>query len=130
VWIGSRLRSTENPLRIGAAVVAGSLQFFLITNFAWLVPSRTYPHTLGGLVSCYIAAIPFYGRTLAVRPAVFGRSVRPARLAQPHGGAVRTGDRVGARHASPAFVADACRSAIMSLGHGADRGFGASGVPF
>jgi hypothetical protein len=66
VWIGSRLRSTESPLRIGAAVGVASLQFFLITNFgAWLGPLLTYPHTLGGLVSCYIAAIPFYGRTLA-----------------------------------------------------------------
>ena len=66
VWIGSRLRSTESPLKIGAAVGVASLQFFLISNFgAWLGPLLTYPHTLGGLVSCYIAAIPFYGRTLA-----------------------------------------------------------------
>ena len=33
VWIGSRLRSTESPLRIGAAVGVASLQFFLISNF-------------------------------------------------------------------------------------------------
>jgi len=65
VWIGSRLRSTESPLRIGAAVVVASLQFFLISNSerGWFL--RDVPHTLGGLVSCYIAAIPFYGRTLA-----------------------------------------------------------------
>src|SRR5690348_3121633 len=36
VWIGSRLRNTESPLKIGAGAVAGSLQFFLLTNFAWL----------------------------------------------------------------------------------------------
>jgi hypothetical protein len=24
-----------------------------------------YPHTLAGVVQCYVAAIPFYGRTLA-----------------------------------------------------------------
>src|SRR3954451_23790093 len=34
VWIGSRLRRTESPLKIGAGVIAGSLQFFLLTNFA------------------------------------------------------------------------------------------------
>jgi len=65
VWIGSRLRQSENPLAIGAAAVAGSLQFFLITNFAAFVGFNTYPHTWTGLVSCYVAGIPFYGRTLA-----------------------------------------------------------------
>src|SRR5512141_2317604 len=29
VWIGTRLRKTENPLHIGAAALAGSIQFFL-----------------------------------------------------------------------------------------------------
>ena len=66
VWIGSRLRSTESPLRIGGAAVVCSLQFFLISNFGvWLGSTATYAHTLGGLMSCYIAAIPFYGRSLA-----------------------------------------------------------------
>lgn len=65
VWIGSRLRNTENPLWIGAAAVLGSLQFFLLTNFAWLSGSSMYPHTWAGVVACYTAALPFYGRTLA-----------------------------------------------------------------
>jgi hypothetical protein len=67
VWLGSRLlRNTESPLRIGAAAGIGSLQFFIITNFGvWLNFPTTYTHTVTGLVSCYAAAIPFYGRTLA-----------------------------------------------------------------
>jgi len=67
VWIGSRLlRRTQNPLRIGAAAGIGSLQFFLLSNFGvWLRFPTTYAHTLQGLASCYVAAIPFYGRTLA-----------------------------------------------------------------
>jgi hypothetical protein len=65
VFIGSRLRDTESPWKIGAGVMAGSLQFFLLTNFAWLTASSMYPHTLAGVMQCYIAAIPFYGRTLA-----------------------------------------------------------------
>ncbi|HEV2447847.1 MAG TPA: DUF6580 family putative transport protein, partial [Candidatus Sulfopaludibacter sp.] len=66
VWIGSRLRSTENPGWIGGAAVLASLQFFLITNFgAWLSLSQTYARSLAGLANCYVAAIPFYGRTLA-----------------------------------------------------------------
>jgi len=66
VWIGTKLRRTENPLWIGAGAVAGSLQFFLITNFAsWLAYPQTYGRSVAGLVNCYIAGIPFYGRTLA-----------------------------------------------------------------
>ena len=65
VWIGTRLRRTENPLWIGSAAVAGSLQFFVITNFAWLTASSMYPHTLAGVGECYLAGIPFFWRTLA-----------------------------------------------------------------
>jgi hypothetical protein len=65
VWIGSHLRGTESPVKIGAGVLTGSLVFFLLTNFAWLAGSTLYPHTLAGVVQCYVAAIPFYGRTLA-----------------------------------------------------------------
>jgi hypothetical protein len=66
VWIGTKLRRTENPLWIGTGAVAGSLQFFLITNFAvWLSATHTYARSFAGLVNCYLAGIPFYGRTLA-----------------------------------------------------------------
>lgn len=65
VWIGSHLRGTENPLKIGAGVLTGSLVFFLLTNFAWLYPTSLYPHTLAGVMQSYVAAVPFYGRTLA-----------------------------------------------------------------
>jgi hypothetical protein len=67
VWIGSRmLRASASPMRIGGAAAIGSLQFFLITNFAvWLSFPTTYAHTLSGLAACYVAAIPFYGRMLA-----------------------------------------------------------------
>ncbi len=41
-----------------------SVLFFIITNFgAWLV-GNLYPKTLAGLVSCYVAAIPFFRNTL------------------------------------------------------------------
>jgi hypothetical protein len=66
VWMGSKLRQTENPLWIGAGAAVGSLQFFLITNFgSWLISPQTYSRSFAGLVSCYVAGIPFYGRTLA-----------------------------------------------------------------
>jgi len=60
------LRATESPWRIGGAAALGSLQFFVITNFGvWLGAKFAYAHTLAGLAACYVAAIPFYGRTLA-----------------------------------------------------------------
>ena len=65
VWIGSRLRNSENPVLIGSAALAGSVQFFLITNFAWLIGSSMYPHTFAGMMSCYAAAVPFFWSTLA-----------------------------------------------------------------
>jgi hypothetical protein len=59
------LRNTNNPARIASVVVAGSMQFYLITNFfVWFGSRGMYPQTLSGLASCYIAGLPFYGRTL------------------------------------------------------------------
>jgi hypothetical protein len=59
------LTDTSNPWRIGAVTLAGSLQFFLITNFfVWLQAPSLYPHTTSGLVECYVAALPFFERTL------------------------------------------------------------------
>ncbi|HYY70092.1 MAG TPA: DUF6580 family putative transport protein [Terriglobales bacterium] len=65
VWIGRRLRQTERIWCIGGAVLLGSLQFFLITNFAVWATGHWYPHTLAGLGECYLLAIPFFAFTLA-----------------------------------------------------------------
>jgi hypothetical protein len=59
------LRNTNNPVRIASVVFAGSLQFFLITNFfSWIELVKIYPRSLSGLAACYVAALPFYGRAL------------------------------------------------------------------
>ena len=64
VWIGSRLRSTENPALLGGAALFCSLQFFVLSNLGvWLAP-HAYPHTLAGLGACFTAAIPFFRGTL------------------------------------------------------------------
>jgi len=65
VWIGRHLRETERAWRIGGAALVGSLQFFVITNFAVWATSHLYPRTLAGLGECYLLAIPFFGWTLA-----------------------------------------------------------------
>ena len=66
----SMLRKSASPSRLGIAALAGSLQFFLITNFAvWMshmahpelyvgAPFQ-YPPTLAGLMECYTAGLPF-----------------------------------------------------------------------
>lgn len=59
------LRHSTSPARIASVVAAGSIQFYLITNLAaWWTGVPEYPHTVGGLAACYIAGLPFFGRTL------------------------------------------------------------------
>ena len=61
-WLALQRRS---PLRIGAAAVAGSVLFFIVTNFGTWAVSGIYPLTASGLAACYVAAIPFFQNTLA-----------------------------------------------------------------
>ncbi len=71
------LRRTSNPLRIAAVTFAGSLQFFLVTNFAsWLGQSLPYDRGPAGLLESYWMALPFWKGTLlsdfAFTAALFG----------------------------------------------------------
>ncbi len=65
VLIGRLLQNRRTILRIGAATLLGSAQFFLVTNFAvwWLLNS--YPKSASGLAACYLAGVPFFWNTLA-----------------------------------------------------------------
>jgi hypothetical protein len=45
VWLGRRLRNTENISRIAAVTVVNSIQFFLITNFGSWLWFQAYPRT-------------------------------------------------------------------------------------
>jgi hypothetical protein len=65
ILIGTRLANRRSILRIGGAVFLGALQFFLVSNFAIWKFYDTYPHTLAGLVTCYILGLPLFGNTLA-----------------------------------------------------------------
>ena len=65
VWLGRRLRATENIPRIAAITVLSSLQFYVLTNFPSWLWSHRYPHTSAGLARCYTDAIPFFGWTVA-----------------------------------------------------------------
>jgi hypothetical protein len=65
VIIGWALTAKRSPFRIGAAAVASSVSFFVLTNFGMWLFSGIYPRTLFGLEACFVAAIPFFQNTLA-----------------------------------------------------------------
>ena len=59
------LRPRVTLHRFSLACVAGPTAFYLISNFGVWLGWRMYPPTWAGLVQCYVAAIPFYGYSLA-----------------------------------------------------------------
>lgn len=64
VSIGFLLRKSVSPLKVIGASVAGSVCFFVITNFGVWAVNDYYPRTWEGLMTCYTMAIPFFQRTL------------------------------------------------------------------
>jgi hypothetical protein len=59
-WLGRRTWP-----RTAAAVLAGSLLFYLVTNFAVWAGSSMYEPTAAGLLRCYTLALPFFRNSLA-----------------------------------------------------------------
>jgi hypothetical protein len=92
-FLGPRLSAA----RIGLGTVGCALCFYVSSNLAWWGFGALYPHTLGGLLDCYVAALPFlrnellgdcawslvffggYAAVTSLRP---GWSARPARAEQ------------------------------------------------
>lgn len=61
---GRLLRGRAGATRVAGCSVAGSVLFFVATNFAvWACGA--YGHDSAGLAACYTAAIPFFKYTLA-----------------------------------------------------------------
>lgn len=58
--LGWTLRKKWTGLRVLLASLGGSMLFFAISNFGTWLQGGLYPHTLAGLVECYVAAIPFF----------------------------------------------------------------------
>jgi len=64
-FIGLWLRNHRGTGTTLGASVAGSILFFVVTNFGvWVSSQVTYTHTLSGLMECYAAGIPFFRNTL------------------------------------------------------------------
>jgi len=64
IGIGFLLRSNKSVLSITGAAVGSSVLFFIVTNFGVWLSTGMYPMTISGLISCYVAAIPFFQNTL------------------------------------------------------------------
>lgn len=64
VCLGFRLRNRRSPLPIAGATLAGSVLFFVLTNFGVWALGSGYPKSWAGLLACYVAAIPFFHNTL------------------------------------------------------------------
>lgn len=64
VLIGTLLRNRIQVATVAGGAIAGSVVFFVITNFAVWLSGTLYPMTLPGLVQCYVAAIPFFHTSL------------------------------------------------------------------
>ena len=65
VLLGGMALKRVSPIRVGAAAIASSVLFFVITNLGMWLFSGIYPRTLAGFEACYVAAIPFFQNTLA-----------------------------------------------------------------
>ena len=58
------LSHRRSMLRVGAAVLASSTSFFVLSNLAVWAGGGMYAHTAAGLGACYVAAIPFFANDL------------------------------------------------------------------
>jgi hypothetical protein len=64
VCLGLLIRRRLTLLTVGGAALTSSVLFFIVTNFGvWLV-DNLYLKTIAGLLSCYVAGIPFFRNTL------------------------------------------------------------------
>ncbi|TGK30115.1 hypothetical protein EHQ05_03915 [Leptospira yasudae] len=70
------LKNNDKLVSVAAVSLLASVQFFILSNFSVWAFSSLYPKTSVGLLTCYIAAIPYFGGTLLgniiYTPVLFG----------------------------------------------------------
>ena len=69
VWLGFALRENNTTGKTIFLSVVSALIFFVVTNLAtwWFEGTNgapMYSHNLQGLISCFVAAIPFYSNSI------------------------------------------------------------------
>jgi hypothetical protein len=98
LWLGTKLRDNTSLrdvadwLRVGGASLAGSVSFFIASNFAVWATWSMYPKNFGGLIASYAAGLPYFRRGIAgdllFTALMFGVPAAAALLARtgkPHG---------------------------------------------
>src|ERR1700691_4367646 len=66
------LKARTTFVRVAAGALLGPTSFFLLSNYAVWAGGGMYPKTLGGLVACFVAALPFYRNDLISTALVAG----------------------------------------------------------
>lgn len=64
LWLGTNLRDKAKPLTVIGAASASSVSFFLISNFDVWIATNLYPKNIGGLITSYTLALPFFRNAL------------------------------------------------------------------
>ncbi|MEO1993912.1 MAG: DUF6580 family putative transport protein [Planctomycetaceae bacterium] len=83
VVLGFLLRERRSvPGIAGTGLLAATL-FFLITNFGVWALGTTYPKDIAGLLTCYAAGLPFFGRSVASMMVFSAVLFAPVMLTRP-----------------------------------------------
>jgi hypothetical protein len=64
VILGLYLKAHKKWYTVLGGSVAGSVSFFLVTNFAVWAFTPWYAKTFSGIIQCYLMALPFFKNTL------------------------------------------------------------------
>jgi len=64
LWLGTRLKNNQKPVRVVLASLTTSVSFFVISNFAVWAATSLYPHNLAGLMMSYTIGLPHFQRSL------------------------------------------------------------------
>jgi hypothetical protein len=65
VAVGWSLRRGVTIARLTIACLSGPTAFYLVSNFGVWLGWHAYARSWEGLIACYVAAIPFYGYSVA-----------------------------------------------------------------
>ncbi len=65
ITAGFFLLKKVTALRVLGASLVASVVFFILSNFFVWMSGTLYPLTMEGLLTCYVAAIPFFWNTIA-----------------------------------------------------------------
>ena len=60
----SKWLTNATVTRVGLSSIGASVLFYLVTNFGVWMQGLMYPMNFGGLVHCYVNALPFFRGTL------------------------------------------------------------------